>query len=278
MLMTHQPRVFLRVAMLAAAVSLGAPAALAASCGHDARGFGAWLQDFKQEARDAGISEATIRASLGKLSYNRSVISHDRGQKAFHQSFETFSSRLLVPVRITIGRANFRKNAEMLRGIEETYGVPGPVLVAIWGLETGFGAGLGDFPTFSALATLAYDCRRSDHFHEELMDALKLAERGDLDPARARGAWAGEIGQTQFLPSSYLKYAVSLDGGPADLIHNSGDALASTANFLKGNGWTAGAGWDEGQPNYAALQAWNAADVYTKTIAKFADLIAEGDQ
>jgi membrane-bound lytic murein transglycosylase B len=168
--------------------------------------------------------------------------------------------------------------AEPLDKIERRFGVPGPVLVAIWGLETEFGAGLGNYPTFNALATLAYDCRRADQFREELVDALKLVARGDIQPEEMRGAWAGEIGQTQFMPSTYLKYATSADGGAiADLVGSSGDALASTANFLKNKGWKRGQGFHEGEPNFAALLEWNAAPVYAKTIAYFADRLAESD-
>ncbi len=149
--------------------------------------------------------------------------------------------------------------------------MPAPVLVAIWGLESEFGAGSGTYPTFNALATLAFDCRRSDEFHDELIDALKLVQRGAID-SNARGAWAGEIGQTQFMPSVYLRYAVAYNGARnADLIGNSPDALASTANFLKSHGWKRGAGWREGEPNYQVLLQWNAAPVYAGTIALFAD-------
>jgi membrane-bound lytic murein transglycosylase B len=123
-----------------------------------------------------------------------------------------------------------------------------------------------------ALATLAYDCRRSEKFTQELMDALRIVQRGDMSPSQMRGAWAGEIGQTQFMPSSYLLYAVDFNGdGSRDLIHDTADVLASTANFLHGKGWRAGAGWDEGQPNFAVLLEWNKARVYSKTIALFAD-------
>jgi lytic murein transglycosylase len=264
---------------VAAAALLGSGIARAATCGDDADGFDDWLQAFKHEARSAGLTQAVIESALSDVSYDESVISHDRGQRAFHQSFEQFSHRMLVPFRLKRGRALLRRHADMFQAIEARYGVPGPVLVAIWGLETDFGAGLGKFPTFSALATLAYDCRRSDKFHAELLDALRLVQRGDLEPSGMRGAWAGEIGQTQFMPSSYLKYAVAFDGGGArDLINNSDDALASTANFLKGKGWRRGAGWDEGQPNFAALLEWNSARVYTKTIARFADVLADGGE
>jgi lytic murein transglycosylase len=263
-----------RAAFLAAA--LFATSARAAPCGTDAEGFEDWLGAFKQEAAQAGVSPEVIESALGDAYYDESVIAHDRGQRAFHQSFEQFSARMLTPVRIKKGRSMLQRYDGAFRTLEQRYGVPGAVLVAIWGLETDFGAGTGTYPTLSALATLAYDCRRSDEFHTELLDALKLVQRGDLEPAQMRGAWAGELGQTQFMPSAYLKYAVGLDGaGGGDLIHNSGAALASTANFLRGHGWKRGAGWDEGEPNFAALMEWNKAEVYSKTIALFADKLAE---
>jgi lytic murein transglycosylase len=263
---------FGRIAALAVgmAAALSAPA-WGASCGHGSDGFDAWLQDFKQEAASAGISRSTIESALSNVSYDDNVISHDRGQRAFGQSFAVFSSRHITAYGIKKGKGLLRRYAEPLDGIESRYGVPGPVLISIWGLETGFGSSTGKFDTLSALATLAYDCRRSDKFHEELIDALKIVQRGDLAPNEMRGAWAGEIGQTQFMPSSYLKY------GQGDLINNPVDALTSTANYLKAHGWQRGAGWDEGQPNFPVLLEWNAATVYSKTIAAFADKLAGKD-
>jgi membrane-bound lytic murein transglycosylase B len=169
-----------------------------------------------------------------------------------------------------------RAYAGPLARIEQRFGVPGPVLVAIWGLETSFGADNGSFPTFRALATLAWDCRRPDRFRAELIDALMLVERGVVQhPRQLRGAWAGEIGQTQLMPSAVLMFATTPDGdGSPDLIHNSADALASTANFLKAHGWQRGAGWDEGEPNFAAILEWNSAPIYAKTVALFADRLA----
>jgi lytic murein transglycosylase len=269
-------RTALRTAALAgaAAVMLGAAPARAAECGDSADGFDNWLAAFKQEARSAGISASVIESALADVSYDDSVISHDRGQRVFRQSLAQFSGHRVTAFAIKKGKSELKRYAGPLRQIEQRYGVPGSVLVAIWGLETGFGASSGNFQSFSALATLAYDCRRSERFHAELLDALKIVQRGDLDPAQMRGAWAGEIGQTQFMPSSYLKYAVGVDGGPGDLINNPADALASTANFLHANGWQRGAGWDEGDPNFAALLEWNKAPVYAKTIALFADRLA----
>jgi membrane-bound lytic murein transglycosylase B len=155
--------------------------------------------------------------------------------------------------------------------------VPGPILVAIWGLETGFGAGTGNVSTVRSLLTLANDCRRSDFFKNELVNALKIIQHGDLTVQSMKGGWAGELGQTQFLPSSYVKFAVDGDGdGRRDLIHSWPDALASTANYLKGYGWQAGKPWDEGTPNFGVLTGWNKAEVYRKTIAWFATQMQAG--
>jgi len=151
------------------------------------------------------------------------------------------------------------------------------VLVAIWGLETDFGANTGKLPTLPSLATLAYDCRRADMFRAELLDALRVIDRGDLQPAEMRGAWAGEIGQTQFMPSSYMKFAVDFDGdGRRDLIRSAPDALASTANYLKSYGWQRGASWDPGAANFDAILQWNKSQVYARTIAFYADKLAQG--
>ena len=257
-----------------AAMLCAAPAP-AAQCGDNADGFDDWLAAFKQEAASAGISGSVIESALADVAYDDQVISHDRGQRAFQQNFAQFAARRVTAYRLRKGKTLLLSYAEAFDKIERRYGVPGPVLVAIWGLETEFGAGSGDFPTFTALATLAYDCRRSGQFRAELLDALRIVQRGDLEPSQMRGAWAGELGQTQFLPSTYLKYAVGVDGARAvDLIDNAEDALASTANFLRAKGWKRGAGWDEGQPNFAALQEWNSAPVYAKTIALFADKLA----
>jgi lytic murein transglycosylase len=242
----------------------------AAGCG-DPAGFGAWLAGVKKEAASKGISEKTVAAALDTVSYDPSVVSHDRSQHVFDQSFEQFSGRMVNNYRLHKGSIMIKQYAGTFERIERQYGVPAPIIVAIWGLETDFGAVNGKVPTLRALATLAYDCRRADQFRAELFDALQLVERGDLTPATMVGAWAGEVGQTQFMPSSYLKFAVDFDGdGRRDLIHSVPDVLASTANYLKGYGWQAGAGWEPGSANYAVIQQWNKADVYTRTLAYFA--------
>jgi lytic murein transglycosylase len=285
---------FLRVAALSVALSAAAgvgarsappsqpraaqPAPPPADCGETPNGFSAWLEGFRQEAEIAGVPPAVIDSALSNVAYDPDVIAHDRRQGSFGQDFDKFVAKRVSAYRVRKGRQMLLAYAEPLEKIERRFGVPGPVLVAIWGLESEFGAGRGNYPTFNALATLAYDCRRADQFREELVDALKLVARGDMQPEEMRGAWAGEIGQTQFMPSTYLKYATSADGGAvADLVGNSEDALASTANFLKSKGWKRGQGFHEGEPNFAALLEWNAAPVYAKTIAYFADRLGESD-
>ncbi|HTE76008.1 MAG TPA: lytic murein transglycosylase [Xanthobacteraceae bacterium] len=245
-----------------------ATTASAAPCGGD---FATWLQGVKQEAATHGISQRTIQIALESVAYDPGIIARDHAQGVFRQSFEQFSGRM-VPPRMARGRRMMQQYASVLSRYEQQYGVPGSVLVAIWGLETDFGADSGHFPTIRSLASLAYDCRRPDKFRGELIAALQIVERGDMSPAEMRGAWAGEIGQTQFLPSSYLKYAVG-----RDLIHNPSNALASTANYLKGYGWQRGQPWGEGTANFQVLLQWNSSQVYTKTVAYFAQQLA-GEQ
>ena len=263
------------LAILAAAAALSAAPALAAACGDSEQGFQAWLDDFKQVAINDGVSPEVVDQALGSAKFDRSVLAHDRGQRALQGDYASFAAKHITPGRLKRGKTMMVAYAEPLERIEQRYGVPAPVLVAIWGLETDYGAGLGRYSTFSALATLGYDCRRGSLYQAELIDALMIVQRGLLRPEQMRGAWAGEIGQTQLMPSAYLKYGVSANGGRGgDLIGNSADALASTANFLHAHGWQRGAKWDEGQANFAALLEWNAAPVYAKTIAEFADRLA----
>jgi lytic murein transglycosylase len=252
---------------------IAAPALAAAPCGGD---FTAWLQGVKQEAAGQGISQRTIQSALSGVTYDPSVIARDRAQGVFKQSFEQFSGRM-VPPRLARGARLLQQYSATFSRIEQQYGVPGAVIVAIWGLETDFGANSGKFPTVRSLASLAYDCRRPDKFRGELIAALQIIDRGDMSASELRGAWAGEIGQTQFLPSSYLKYAVDFDGnGRRDLIHSVPDVLASTANYLKGYGWKRGQPWGEGTDNFQVLLQWNASQVYTKTVAYFAQRLAGG--
>jgi len=259
----------LRWLLIGLALTASPGAAMAAApCGGD---FDSWLAGVKQEAAGQGISAATIQAALSGVDYDRGIIARDHAQGVFHQSFEQFAGRM-VPPRLQRGRRMMQQHGPLLARIERQFGVPGAVIVAIWGLETDFGADNGRYPTIRALATLAYDCRRAEKFRAELLAALRIVERGDMTAAQMRGAWAGEIGQTQFLPSSYIKYGVDFDGdGRVDLRHSVADVLASTANLLHTNGFRMGAPYDEGSANFDAMREWNHATIYRKTIAYFAD-------
>ncbi len=266
----------LRALVFAAAIAVVLGAARAEECGKNAEGFNAWLNSFREVAMLDGVSREVVDAALAGVAYDASVKAHDYGVAAFGHNFAQFAASHIRPGGIARGKAMLRTYAEPLAKIEQRFGVPAPVLVAIWGLETSFGADNGSFPTFRALATLAWDCRRPERFRAELIDALMMVQRGVVrNPGQLRGAWAGEIGQTQLMPSAVLMFATTPDGdGAADLIHNSGDALASTANFLQAHGWQRGAGWDEGEPNFAAILEWNSAPIYAKTVALFADRLA----
>ncbi|HYS47930.1 MAG TPA: lytic murein transglycosylase [Xanthobacteraceae bacterium] len=262
-----------RSIIVALACTIWAAPALAAGC--QTGSFEAWLETFKRETAAKGVSPRGL-AALDGVAYDASVVSRDRRQGVFRQSFEEFSGRMISPDRLRVGARKLKQHAATFARIEQAYGVPGPVLVAIWGLETDFGVNQGNFSVIRALASLGYDCRRSEKFQAELMDALRIVERGDLSPHEMRGAWAGEIGQTQFLPSSYLKYAVDFDGdGRRDLIRSVPDALASTANYLRGYGWKRGQGWEPGAANFDVLLQWNKSQVYSKTIAAFATRLQE---
>jgi lytic murein transglycosylase len=261
-------RRFVSASALALALTAPLASARAASCGTGS--FESWLDEFKRDAAAQGISQSAIAAGLSGVTLDQGVISRDRGQRVFKQTFEEFSGRM-VPPRLARGQNLMKQYGSALSRIEQKYGVPGAVLVAIWGLETDYGVNIGKFPTIRSVATLAYDCRRSDMFRAELLDALRIIDRGDLSASEMRGAWAGEIGQTQFMPSSYIKFAVDFDGnGRRDLLRSTPDVLASTANFLSSHGWQRGQSYDPGTPNFGVLQQWNKSEVYSKTIAYFA--------
>ena len=268
----------LRAGVTAAVLLLAMPATAFANCGHDGAGFNAWLAGFKTRAAAQGISPAAISSALAGVTYDPTVIRLDRSQRSFKLSFEEFYARRVGSALIRRGQALMRTHRATLDRIEERFGVPAPILIAIWGLETNYGAdSSGKYSVVRSLATLAYDCRRSEFFTAHLMDALRIVQRGDLTPAQMRGGWAGELGHTQFLPSGYYKYAVDFDGdGRRDLERSVPDMLASTANFLRGHGWRAGQGWEPGSANYAVIKDWNRAEVYQRTIAVMASKLREG--
>lgn len=240
--------------------------ALAAQCGGD---FDAWVATFQREAVGKGISQRTA-AALSNVTPDPQVLALDRRQGHFKRSFEEFG---LPRINQRIGKAKslMKQHAALLSRIEQQYGVPGAVVIAIWGLETDFGVNQGKQSALRSLATLAHDCRRTERFQNELLDAMRIIDRGDYTAEQLRGAWAGEIGQTQFLPSSFVKFAVDFDGnGRRDLIRSVPDVLASTANYLRGYGWQRGGPVTEGSKNYEVLKEWNKSTVYQKTISVFA--------
>ncbi|MCA1299621.1 lytic murein transglycosylase [Stappia indica] len=267
----------MRKALLVAGfLCLAAGTASAASCGNTAKGFPAWLESFKRQAVASGISRRTVNAALGNARYNTKVISRDRNQRSFKLSFEKFLARRAPPSTIAIGKRRMRQHITVLDRVERRFGVPKEVIVAIWGLESGFGSYMGNISIFSSLPTLAYDCRRSRFFTNELMSALRIADRGDMRISDMKGAWAGEIGQTQFLASSYERFAVDFDGnGRPNLIRSKPDVFASTANFLRQHGWRKGGDWSPGTANYGVLKQWNRAEVYRKTIAYMATALKQ---
>jgi len=240
----------------------------AAQCGNTSAGFEAWKSQFANEARAKGASASSI-AALMATSYSTATISADRGQRSFKLTLDQFLTKRGAPTIVARGRTLKQTHAAMFASIEQRYGVPPGPLLAIWGMETAFGADRGKHNVLSATATLAYDCRRSAFFTEHLYAALTLIDRKILT-ADARGAAHGEVGHTQFMPKSILNYGV---GGSLDNVNT---ALASTANFLKGHGWRAGAGYQPGEPNFVAIQGWNAATVYQQAIAIMGRQIDQG--
>lgn len=269
----------LAVAVIAGVATIAMPAAaLAQACGNTGAGFDAWLGAFKGRAAAAGIPAGAIASGLAGVSYDQKVINLDRGQRSFKLSFEQFYARRVSSSLISRGKSLMASNAALLKNIEARYGVPGSVLVSIWGLETNYARSSGGSMSITrSLATLAYDCRRAKFFENELVNALRIIGRGDMSAGSMRGGWAGEIGPMQFLPSSYMKYAIDFDGnGRRDLVTSVPDMLASAANFLKANGWRAGQPWGPGTANYNAIREWNKAEVYQRTIAVMSQKLAGG--
>ena len=217
--------------------------AAAATC-HNTGSYERWLEAFKKEAAAQGISQRVIAEASPSLTFDPAIIRRDHGQSVFQQTFLQFSDRMVGGARIPNGIEKIKKYHAIFAEIEKKYGVPAPVLTAFWGLESDFGANFGNYKILSALATLAYDCRRPEFFRQQLFDALRIIERGDQRVAEMIGDWAGEFGGLQFTASDYLKNAVDFDGdGRRDLIHSIPDTLASGANFLVSLGWKRGEPW-----------------------------------
>ena len=264
------------IVMAAAAVVISvtsAPVVQAATCGNDANGFNLWKQEFAEEAAAAGIGQAGQQALAG-ASYATRTIAADRNQTGVRYSLDEF-------IRIRLGsldgfaaqvRNRINANPAFYDSLERVYGVPAGILVAIHGMETGFGNFMGNENVVDSILTVAYDCRRSDFFTPHAIAALQMVDRGMLEPGQ-RGAAHGELGHTQFLPGNALRYGVDANGdGQVDL-YGLSDALASTANFLRQKGWQPGQPFSEGTQNFRVLNEWNAATVYQQAISLVAERV-----
>ncbi len=203
-----------------------------------ARPFDEWLQELKAEARERGYSESLVELALSKVEPLPRVIQNDRSQAELIVGFDRYYRSRVTPQIVRRGRELVRQHRALLRRIETAYDVQRRFLVAIWGIETRYGRVTGDTPVFQALATLAWEPRRSDFFRSELFDALTMVARGHIDAASMTGSWAGAMGHPQFMPSSYLKFAEDFDrDGRRDIWGTTSDALASIANYLGAWGW-----------------------------------------
>ena len=267
--MSKKFRPVIIAATLAAAVF--ATPVLAAKCGNTAAGFNAWKTAFAKEAAKAGVGKRGL-AALAATTYAKRTIAADRNQKSFRYSLAKFMQLRGADTIVAMGRKRIAKNPGFYAGLEKKYGVPAAVVVAIHGMETGFGRGMGDSNLISAAATLAYDCRRSDFFTPHILAGLKLVDRGTVT-SNSIGAKHGELGHTQFLLGNVLKYGVDGNGDGRLDMTNMADALTSTANYLRQKGWKPGKGYQEGQPNFRVIKEWNAAGVYQKAIAIMAGKI-----
>lgn len=242
-----------------------ANAAQAVTCSDTGGAYEAWKPVMAAEAAAAGVGKRGL-AALAGTSYSKATISADRNQKSFKYSLEKFLQVRGADAIVSQGRSRKAKNAEFYASLERQYGVPAGVLIAIHGMETGFGNFMGDTNVISAIATLAYDCRRSDFFTPHLIGALLLIDQGSITTSSV-GAKHGELGHTQFLPGNALTYGVDGNGDGVVDLSDLTDAMASTANFLREKGWKPGVGYQEGEPNFAVIKQWNAAKVYQQAIA-----------
>jgi lytic murein transglycosylase len=258
----HRKFLVLALAPFIAIVIAGMPSpALAQATCHNTGSFEQWLAEFKREAAAQKISAAAIQAASPYLIYDQRIVNIDRGQKFFAQTFLDFQKKVIPAYRLAKGQQLIKKYHDTFQRIEKEFGVQAPVIVAFWGLESDFGAVQGKEQVLRALATLAYDCRRSDLFRPRLFDALRIIERGDLRPEEMIGSWAGELGQTQMMTSEYFNSAVDYDGdGHRNLLRSVPDVLASTANYLKHLGWKAGQPWLE-EVRVPQNMAWEQADL-----------------
>jgi lytic murein transglycosylase len=235
-----------------------------AAC-HNGMSFDRFLADLKQQALAAGVSQRALAEASPGLVYDQGIVNRDRGQRVFRQIFTEFAGRMAAISRMQQGQARIKTYAAAFARAEKEYGVPPAVIAAFWGLESDFGANMGSLPTLRSLVSLAYDCRRSQMFANETIAALKIIDRGDLTPGEMVGSWAGELGQTQFLPTHYFNYAVDYDGdGHRNLLRSPADVIGSTANYI-----ATGLKWRRGEPWLQEVRVpqnlpWDQADLTIK--------------
>jgi lytic murein transglycosylase len=241
----------------------------AANCQNTSGPYEKWLATFRAEAAQRGIKPATLALTLDGLKMDQQIIYIDRGQKFFSQPFLDFYGKLASAGRVSSGQRKIKEHAAIFQRAEQQYGVPAPIITAFWALESDFGAGIGKKPVLTSLATLAWDCRRGEMFREEFHAALKIIDRGDLVPAEMVSSWAGELGQTQFLPVHYMNHAVDFDGdGKRNLFKSPADIIGSTAAFIKSLGWQKGQPWLE-EVRVPANMAWEQAGLDIKQPRSF---------
>src|SRR6476620_9590349 len=219
--------------MTAAPRAAAAPASRGGAACHGGMTFDRFLAELNQKAAAAGVSQRAIAEASPGMLYDQGIVNRDRGQRVFGQVFTEFAGRMAAVYRMQQGQQRIQTYAAAFARAEKEYGVPPAVIAAFWGLESDFGANMGNLQTLPSLVSLAYDCRRSDMFAKETIAALKIIDRGDLTPSEMVGSWAGELGQTQFLPTHYFNYAVDYDGdGHRNLLHSPPDVIGSTANYI----------------------------------------------
>ncbi len=263
-------------------------------------GYDAWVAAFRSRAAAQGISEATYRAAFRSAGFLPGVITRDRSQPESTRTLEDYLSTAASDERVAKGRQAFARHRAVLGALEGRYGVDATIITAIWGLESSYGERRGDIPVISALSTLAYEGRRGAFFEQQLVAALRIVQSGDITPERMTGSWAGAMGHTQFIPTSYLAYAVDFNGdGRRDIWSaDPTDSLASTAAYLARSGWTRGLRWGgevgngapqgtiiQPQPggprfavtgNFRAIKRYNNSDLYAIGVGHLADRIGGG--
>jgi peptidoglycan lytic transglycosylase B len=261
--------------------------------------FQTFLAALRSDARRAGISPATLDRAFAGVQPNQKVLDRDRHQPEFTMTWAQYRALLITDQRITNGRLAYQQNRQLFGRVQDRFGVEPGVILGIWGLESSFGTGMGDFHVIEALATLAWDGRRTSFFRGELMAALHILDHGDVTPAHMLGSYAGAMGQPQFMPSSYLRYAVDFEGnGKRDIWTSKPDVLASIANYLEQSGWQGGQPWGrqlvapqpgmQGKllqpdgpggetfvvyPNFNAIRRYNPSDFYALAVGLLGDAV-----